>query len=230
MNTKITATLCVGVFSLGLAASAEATLISRLGGLAVYDTDLNITWLADANAGAGSAFDDGGSASDGRMTWNNANAWAASLTVGGFSDWRLPTTPQFQASCDSQNTFAGNSSGFNCTESEMGHLYYIELGALAGPPFATTADPTELAKFVNIQPYFYWTGTLRNAGVAWDFTWLSSNNSGYTQANGTSNFFNAFAVRDGDVESSEDVPEPTTLALLGLGLAGLGFRAKRKPH
>jgi hypothetical protein len=59
----------------------------------VYDTDLDITWLADANAGVGSTFDNGGSTTDGRMTWVNANAWAASLTVGGFSDWRLPSVP-----------------------------------------------------------------------------------------------------------------------------------------
>ena len=30
---------------MGLAPTAEAALISRLGGLAVYDTDRNITWL-----------------------------------------------------------------------------------------------------------------------------------------------------------------------------------------
>lgn len=44
--------------SLLIAASGagQAALIDRGGGL-VYDTDLNITWLADANYGAGSSYD-----------------------------------------------------------------------------------------------------------------------------------------------------------------------------
>jgi len=58
------------IIILGVSGAANAALVSRLGGLAVYDTDLNITWLA------------------------NANAWASGLTVGGFSGWRLPTTLQ----------------------------------------------------------------------------------------------------------------------------------------
>ena len=41
--------LCSSVFSIGLLSNANAALETRLGGLAVYDTDLNITWLADAD-------------------------------------------------------------------------------------------------------------------------------------------------------------------------------------
>ena len=63
---------------MGLASTAKAALVERLGGQAVYDTDLNITWLADANANHG-------------MTWDQANAWAAGLNVGGVTGWRLPT-------------------------------------------------------------------------------------------------------------------------------------------
>ena len=60
--------------SLRLATSAQATLVGRdINGLAVagssavflYDTDLNITSLRSANAGAGSSFDDGFSTTDG---------------------------------------------------------------------------------------------------------------------------------------------------------------------
>ena len=42
----------------------------------VYDTVLDLTWLADWNAGAGSSFDNGSDTTDGGMTWANANAWA----------------------------------------------------------------------------------------------------------------------------------------------------------
>src|SRR3989344_2069321 len=58
---------------------------------AYYDTALNITWLANANAGAGSSFDDGTYVTDGAMSWINANAWAASLNFNGITGWRLPT-------------------------------------------------------------------------------------------------------------------------------------------
>lgn len=70
---------------------------------AFYDTDLNITWLRNANV-------------NGPMTWENAVAWAAGFSFGAYSDWRLPTTAD--APC----------SGPNCTGSEMGHLWYVELG------------------------------------------------------------------------------------------------------
>jgi len=54
----------------------------------IYDTDLDITWLGDANFAKTSGFD-----ADGQMTWATAtNVWAPSLTVGGFTDWRLLTT------------------------------------------------------------------------------------------------------------------------------------------
>ncbi len=79
MNKTVNGVVCAGILTLA-AASVDAALLSRLGGLAVYDTDLDITWLADSNAGAGSAFDDGTGNTDGFMTWNSATAWAASLT------------------------------------------------------------------------------------------------------------------------------------------------------
>ncbi len=70
----------------GFASTADAALISRLGGQAVYDTDFNITWLADANYAKTSGYD-----SDGMMVWALANTWAAGLNVGGYTGWRLPT-------------------------------------------------------------------------------------------------------------------------------------------
>jgi hypothetical protein len=81
----------------------------------IYDDDLNITWLGDANFGAGSAFDDvtqfGGTTTDGAMSWQSAVDWADSLTVGGFTDWRLPTTTQPDASCSIQNVGGETNQG-----------------------------------------------------------------------------------------------------------------------
>ena len=97
------ASLCVGLFS---ATGSHAALQSRLGGLALYDTDLNVTWAANANI-------------NGLMNWAAANSWVAGLTIGGVSGWRLPTA---DPSC---------VGAFNCTGSEMSHLFYSELGGAA---------------------------------------------------------------------------------------------------
>ena len=72
---------------------------------AFYDTDLNITWLRYVGISGG-------------MNWETAVAWAEGFTFAGYSDWRLPSSDQ----CIS----------YNCTGSEMGHLWYVELGNTAG--------------------------------------------------------------------------------------------------
>jgi hypothetical protein len=68
---------CLAVVSINTNA---VVLEERLGGLAYYDPDADLTWLADANA-AGTA-----------MNWVDANDWAAGLSVGGVGGWRLPDT------------------------------------------------------------------------------------------------------------------------------------------
>ena len=119
--------------------TANASLGLVLGGQAVYDTDLDITWLADANLAKTSGFD-----ADGQMNWANANAWAAGLTVGGIGGWRLPTTADPDASCTDDpagTTPSSDPFGWNCTGSEMGHLFYNELGGTASNSILTSGDP-----------------------------------------------------------------------------------------
>jgi hypothetical protein len=89
----------------GLAVPASATLLNRGGGL-IYDTDLNITWLQDANYARTTGYD-----ADGLMTWSQAMTWASGLVYQGYDDWRLPVSDICWGAC---------------TGSEMGHLYYIE--------------------------------------------------------------------------------------------------------
>jgi len=147
---------------------AHATLVGRdINGQAVanasavflYDTDLNITWLRDANASAtaGNTNDPDSQGYGGFMNWGAANTWANTLTVGAFSGWRLPTTLQPDATCDVQYDagapFGIQSYGYSCTGSEMGHLWYTELGNTAGVLMSNTGD------FQNLQPFDYWFGT-----------------------------------------------------------------------
>jgi len=51
--------ISAGLISLGLVSSADAALVSRLGGLTYYDDVANLTWLADANYAQTSGYDAG---------------------------------------------------------------------------------------------------------------------------------------------------------------------------
>jgi len=219
---------CAGLFTLGAAISADAALVSRLGGDAVYDTDLDITWIANANLAVSNQFGvtSGiiltGSAS-GQMTWNTAQNWIAGMNAAnylGYNDWRLPITLPPDSSCSVSQT---NAIGSNCTGSEMGHLFYSELSGTAGSNITTSGDP-DLAKFQNIWPSYYWSTdyTPTSAtGDAYDFNFNAGDQGGVAKS--ATN--NVWAVRTGDVL----VPLPAGFWLLGSGLVGLsGFFCKSR--
>ena len=202
--------LVAGIF-MALSSAASGTLVDRGRGL-IFDTDRNVTWLSDTNLGRSSTFDDGDSASDGRMTFGSAVAWAAALEYAGVSDWRLPQTPGRDSSCSLDNTAV--NYGFGCTANELGHLFYVEFGAVAGQAVSASGSPY-LALFGPI------ADEPGASGYWFDSPWCCSNVPGFIFAGGEltytvlQNQYYAWAVRDGDVAT---IPEPVTSSLLTLGL------------
>ena len=193
---------------MGLAPTAQAALIDRA--FAVYDTVSNLSWLKDANYAQTSGYD-----ADGRMTWADANTWAAGLTVGGYTGWRLPTALNADGS-------GPCGPAYNCTGSELGHLYYTVGGLTQGQTITSSVVLSNL--FSNMQNAVYWSGTeyAPNPGDAWDFnTYLGFQDTDNKGFNGY-----AWAVRSGDVAA---VSEPGVMGLLGIGaLAWAGTRQKRR--
>ena len=177
---------CLAVVSF----NTSAALIERLGGLAYYDDVADLTWLANANA---AGF---------QMGWAEANTWAAGLSVNGVDGWRLP---------DSDTCF-----GYNCTDSEMGNLFYNVLGGSVGTSI-TTSHNANYDLFNNIQSFFYWTATENadNLAAAWVFVMSTGHQNGFNFKTNTSY---AWAVHSSDVGA---VPVPAAVWLFGSGLLGL---------
>jgi hypothetical protein len=212
-------TLC-SCLLLGFSGAANAALIDRGAGL-IYDSDRDLTWLANTNLGAGSSQDDGFSTTDGLMTWSSAVAWAGSLSYYDnvrdvtWDDWWLPNTVQPDAGCSQQEGGGAFAAGTGCTASELGHMFYAELGGTALSSILTSIDP-DLALFTNFANNGYWSETSFDSTDAW----VVNYEYGAQAADNKTLGYYAWAVRDGDVGV---IPEPGTALLLGTGLFVLGL-------
>ena len=204
-------TMAIAGMALGLmAGGANAKLFDRGNGM-IYDDVQNITWMSDwhyAQPANG-------------MTWAEAKTWADNLVYGGFGnfpgfdDWRLPSA---------LNPDGSKCGAYDCSSSEMGYMFYVNWGAKRNQSYSNGTNTDNLALFKNLQTgpnsSYYWTGTeVKPEGRDWACAFGTGD--GFSYCGIKTDRLSAVAVRDGDV------PVPATLALLGLGLAGIGA-ARRK--
>ena len=169
----------IGIFLtvLGFSTLANADLQNN-GNDLIYDTDRDITWY-NPNLSA--------------MSWDQAMAWAEGLTVGGVTGWRLPTAYNQDGSYPLYE--------YNVIGSELGHLYYVELGNAAYGPLTNTG-PLE-----NLQPVIYWSGTTTKkfAGNAFIFNFKTGRQAHADKAL----LFNVMAVHSGNVGTPVSMAEVT---------------------
>ena len=221
---------------------AVASLMSSGPGL-VYDSVANVTWSSDANlfatmsasnpnlvnqiiaavptvydtpngwdnAGPGAYTVSAGDFSGGgSMDWFAAKAFAGylnSIAYLGHTTWALPTT--YSQSC----------TGYNCTNSMLGELFYTGLGGTAGTSILTSNNGNT-SLFTNIQNVNYWSGT-ENAtftGRAWAFD-MTNGNQTFTYKGGASYY--AWLVLPGNQGPVSSISEPAGFALFGIGMFGL---------
>jgi hypothetical protein len=149
--------------------SDDTRLSPSNSGHTVYDSRLDVTWLADANLAAKEKFGVPNINKDGSMDYQTAVQWVKAMNAHhdgagylGHTDWTLPTTPLADKSCSfhhvDPSTGVVNRFGFNCTNSAMGSLYYKTLD-LHEPNTAVRTPDNRVGPFRNFQPYLYWSST-----------------------------------------------------------------------
>jgi len=89
----------------------------------LYDDVLRVTWLRNANYAKTAGYSDANA--DGEMAWAAANTWAASLTLGTYTDWRLP---KMISSPDDRNSLQGGTDDGSNVRTKSGNPVQYEVG------------------------------------------------------------------------------------------------------
>jgi hypothetical protein len=233
--------------TLGLAGPADAALIDRGGGF-IYDTVLDITWLADANYARTIGRD-----ADGKMTWTAANHWVSQLRIYDpvrnqfFDDWRMPHIEPRDVPRLPSNDGSTDLGYTNMTQlTELGYMYYVNLGNLGfctphgggnsnlcieqpGWGLVDGIEANDESLFSNLMADKYWADTTGLSAVSAWYVDLGRGNQ-YIAAVGSEYY--VWAVRDGDVAPTDPVavPTPATLPLVATAMLAAYLPRRRKPE
>lgn len=166
-------------------------------GETVYDSVNDVTWLSNANLAATKSFGVRGINPNGSMDWTTAQHWISAMNAANFlgsNKWSLPTSNLPDNGCSQMPKSA--AFGYRCVGSQMGNLFYNELGGTK----ASTIEQTHNASyslFKNFQPYLYWSSTLweRVPNSAFSFSF----GNGFQGTNVFANAMYAIAVAPGKV-------------------------------
>jgi len=187
---------------------SSAALINNGGGL-IYDDVLKITWAQP----------------DTFRSWGDANAWAAGLTLGGVSGWRLP----YISVAEGAGPFTGDPVDCNtatelaCRDNELGYMFYHNLGGTYKESILDSGDP-DLALFPTLKSQGYWSGTEFDSSFAWKLIFHSGELS--LDGTGEVNYgVHNWAVHAGNIHP---IPIPAAVWLFGSGLLGLVGMERRK--
>jgi len=246
---KVLTALIAGLAMLCMTGLAHASLVT-IGTASYGGADYNLIYDDDDTGygGGGLVWLDYTNSYD---TWANQVSWASgvgsSLTVTlkpGYTTsidwatgWRLPETMDgswvygYEGDPDDNGIYT-YTAGCNLANSEMGHLFYTELGNLGyvatdGSNPQTGWGLNNTGDFDYLITSWYWSG----AGCSHDpgGAWLFSMYDGVQAYDHKCGYFDGLAVRSGQVSAADPIPEPATMLLFSTGLAGLAaLKRKRK--
>ena len=228
---RVTASVLAACAAVILLASgiAHGALINNGGGL-IYDSAQNITWY-DFQTDP--------------MTFAQAQSWAAGLTIGGVAGWTLPSAGP------SPSLGATTQANYNVTTSQMGYLFYVELGNQGLFAQNGSMNPLQVVGLLNQTPFenltgsYYWTSTVYvpQARDAWYFGYTGSNFVaaatglyawGFDMGGGdqlvnlmTNSNSLALAVHVGDIKPQVSSPIPSAILLLAPAMAALAASRRR---
>ena len=209
-NRNILILSIIGIVSLLIPAGAFASLfvdgvveVNGQQAQLVYDDGRNLTWLDYSFT---------------ETNWMSAHSWAESLSINVngqmLNDWRLPDTVR------ENNSY---TYGYNITSSDLGHLFYEELGNQS-PIGNNEWGLVNTGVFQNLLNAGYWSSTVVDDQVG-DEHYRFDFSLGHQAAWSNGFWANSIAVRSGRIDPPTNpvnsVPEPGTALLFLAGLAGL---------
>jgi hypothetical protein len=200
----------VAAVALASVGPAQAALVDRGGGL-VYDSDRNLTWLADP------------ALLPGPMAHLDAAQFAAGFEYAGGSDWLLPQAAFIDSGC-------AGAEGFGCIDSDMGHLFHQLLGGSPGTSvFDSSGDTAEEIANVALMPAlaesWFWSWQIADDGATTAFAFNFGN--GLQHIRDVELSGRLLLVHSGDLGAAATVDSPPTLPLV-LAAAALALLARPK--